>query len=203
MLDKVKAIGVCGQMHGIVFWDEQFTQQFWNNGYEFEGQQFVSNLYTWQDKRTDSTFLEKLPKPHSHLKAYSGYGCITALWLNEHQWATAKYQIYQILNFFSTFSTFIHFRPDILRKYKYCGTIQDLIVSVLCNQQRPVMSTQNAASWGYFDTISCSWNVDVLSKVNFPLHLLPSVVQPGTNFGTLYDTIYDLPQGTVIGKCWN
>lgn len=87
-----------------------------------------------------------------------------------------------------------------MNNYQYCGTIQDLTVSVLCNQQKPIMSTHNAASWGYFDTINCSWNVNVLRKVNFPLDLLPSVVQPGSNFGTLYDTIYDLPKGTVIGK---
>lgn len=72
-------------MHGIVFWNEQFIQQFWDNGFQFEAQQFVSNLYTWQDKRIDLTFLDKLPQPHSHLKAYAGYGCVTTLWLKENQ----------------------------------------------------------------------------------------------------------------------
>lgn len=72
-------------MHGIVFWNEQFIQQSWDNGFEFKAQEFVSNLYTWQDKRTDLKFLDKLPKPNSHLKTYSGYGCITALWLKDNQ----------------------------------------------------------------------------------------------------------------------
>lgn len=64
------------------------------------------------------------------------------------------------------------------------------------------MSTQNAASWGYFDVTECSWNVDVLQGANFPVHLLPTVVQPGTNAGTLYDIMYGIPKGTVVGKCW-
>lgn len=72
-------------MHGIVFWNEQFVQNFWDSGFPSKTDKFVSNLYTWQDARTDFQFLGKLPKPHSHLKAYSGYGCNTIFWLKENQ----------------------------------------------------------------------------------------------------------------------
>ena len=34
----------------------------------------------------------------------------------------------------------------------------DLIVAILCDLQKPVMSTHNATSWGYFDPIGHSWN---------------------------------------------
>lgn len=95
----------------------------------------------------------------------------------------------------------IYFRPEVLSSFNRCGTIQDLIVTVLCNHEQPVMSTQNAASWGYFDVAKCSWNIDVLKTTNFPVHLLPSVVQPNTNFGILYDNIYDLPKGIIVGNC--
>lgn len=83
--NKVKAIGVCGQMHGIVFWDEQLIQHFWYDEFTTDTKKFVSNLYTWQDARTDDQFLAKLPKPRSHLKAYTGYGCNTIFWLHENQ----------------------------------------------------------------------------------------------------------------------
>lgn len=73
-------------------------------------------------------------------------------------------------------------------------------MSALCNRGKCITSTHNAASWGYFDPISCSWNVDILSSANFPIHLLPSVVQPGTNFGTLYKTFYDIQKETIVGK---
>ncbi|KAL5235666.1 hypothetical protein ACI65C_003076 [Semiaphis heraclei] len=161
-------------MHGIVFWNEQFVQNFWDSGFPSKTDKFVSNLYTWQDARTDFQFLGKLPKPHSHLKAYSGYGCNTIFWLKENQ-------------------------PEILNNFNHCGTIQDLIVSILCNQGKPVMSTHNAASWGYFDVTNCSWNIDILTEASFPIHLLPSVVQPGINVGTLYETIHHIPKGTVVG----
>jgi len=72
-------------MHGIVFWDEKFVHNFWDSEFTSKTDKFVSNLYTWQDARTDFQFLSKLPKPHSHLKAYSGYGCNTIFWLKENQ----------------------------------------------------------------------------------------------------------------------
>lgn len=62
------------------------------------------------------------------------------------------------------------------------------------------MSTHNAASWGYFNVTDCSWNKDILTEANFPVRLLPSVVQPGINVGTLYETIYHIPKGAVVGK---
>jgi len=92
------------------------------------------------------------------------------------------------------------FRPEILTDFNRCGTIQDLIVSVLCNRGTPIMSTHNAASWGYFDVVDRSWNIDILDEAGFPVHLLPSVVQPGTNFGTLHQSIYGIPEGVTVGK---
>lgn len=92
------------------------------------------------------------------------------------------------------------YRPEILNNYDQCGTIQDLIVTVFGNRKKPLMSTQNAASWGYFDVNECSWNRDILNRANFPVHLLPTVVQPGTNFGTLHDTIYCIRKGAIIGR---
>jgi len=72
-------------MHGIVFWDEKFIHDFWENEFTSKTNKFVSNLYTWQDARTDFQFLAELPKPNSHLKTYSGYGCNTIFWLKENQ----------------------------------------------------------------------------------------------------------------------
>ena len=49
------------------------------------------------------------------------------------------------------------------------------------------MSTHNAASWGYFDTVTSQWNLDILKKEGFPVDLLPTVVQPATDVGQLKD----------------
>ena len=59
--DDTAAIGVTGQMHGIVYTDE--------NG------KSVSPLYTWQDKRGDEPFLNTTYA--KHLGSFTGYGCVT------------------------------------------------------------------------------------------------------------------------------
>lgn len=59
--DDTAAIGVTGQMHGIVYTDQ--------NG------NAVSSLYTWQDKRGDEPFGDTTYA--KHLKSFAGYGCVT------------------------------------------------------------------------------------------------------------------------------
>lgn len=59
--DDTVAIGVTGQMHGIVYTDK--------NGAA------VSPLYTWQDKRGDEPYLDSTYA--KHLGSFSGYGCVT------------------------------------------------------------------------------------------------------------------------------
>ena len=48
--------------------------------------------------------------------------------------------------------------PEFLKSYDTAGTIHDYVVAMLCGLARPLMSDQNAASWGYFNTRSQSWN---------------------------------------------
>ncbi|KAL7986896.1 hypothetical protein Chor_005815 [Crotalus horridus] len=39
---------------------------------------------------------------------------------------------------------------DFLEPYTAAGTIQDYVVAMLCGREKPQMSVQNAAAWGYF-----------------------------------------------------
>ncbi|XP_016380877.1 sedoheptulokinase-like [Sinocyclocheilus rhinocerous] len=63
-LKKVKCIGVCGQMHGIVLWKSK-------SGCEWLSEdeiirlipKDVSQLITWQDGRCRADFLFSFPKP--------------------------------------------------------------------------------------------------------------------------------------------
>jgi sedoheptulokinase len=41
------------------------------------------------------------------------------------------------------------------------GTIHDYVVSMLCGLESCVMTGQNAASWGYFNTATNQWNIDM------------------------------------------
>ena len=68
------------------------------------------------------------------------------------------------------------------------GTVMDFVVAMITrNNDRPVMSTHNAASWGYFDTVTSAWNTDILEQQGFPVNLLPRVVSPATDVGQLGD----------------
>lgn len=182
LLKQIQKVGICGQMHGVMLWNNKDGVQAWER-IEKEGtlirydifHERVSNLYTWQDSRCDSTFIASLPPSQSHLPTYSGYGVATLFWMVKN-------------------------KPEKLKKYNCAGTIQDFVVAMLCNLKKPVMSVQNAASWGYFDCGDIKWNIEILKKAGFPVHLLPDVALPGSVAGNLTDNFHTIPKGTPIGN---
>ena len=62
-----------------------------------------------------------------------------------------------------------HFILDLNYQLKYyvgktiiviLGVLQDFVVAMLCGLDSPVTSIQNAASWGYFNTVDKTWNTE-------------------------------------------
>ncbi|XP_069136174.1 sedoheptulokinase-like [Argopecten irradians] len=152
---QVKCIGITGQMHGVVMWSELKTE-----GWQVPS---TSHLYTWQDQRCTTEFLESLPQPDSHLPLSTGHGCATLCWLHR-------------------------FRPEVLDDFTCSGTIMDLLVAMMCGLETPVTSVQLAASFGYFNTKTMSWNKQNFQKIGFPIQILPDVREPGHVAGNLqYD----------------
>ncbi|KAK8764465.1 hypothetical protein V5799_032926 [Amblyomma americanum] len=133
-LARVARVAVSGQMHGVVLWRQDSGWK--RNAFGRFDVDVVSPLYTWQDGRCSEGFLESLPRPRSHLRLSSGHGCATLFWLLRH-------------------------RPRDLERFDRAGAVQDLVVAMLCGLDRPVTSTQTAASWGYFDTVAGQWNADL------------------------------------------
>lgn len=133
----------------------------------------MSALYTWQDTRCKPEFLDSLPKPDSHLNCYSGYGCATLLWMLKH-------------------------KPEKLKNFQYSGTVQDFVVTMLCDLEAPVMSDQNAASWGFFNTEKNEWNIDILQLVDFPVKLLPKINKSREFAGKLNASWNGIPEGTPV-----
>ena len=90
---------------------------------------FVCNYIN--NGRCDQDFINKLPMPMSHLRLATGYGCATIFW-------------------------FLRNCPEYLNQFDCCGTIMDFVVAMITDNhdEKPVMSVHNAASWGYFDTVS-------------------------------------------------
>ncbi|XP_028161653.1 sedoheptulokinase-like [Ostrinia nubilalis] len=177
VLRHVTKIGVCGQMHGVLLWKNRAWEKVEKENVviRFEAtRENMSALYTWQDTRCKPEFLDSLPKPNSHLKCYSGYGCATLLWMLKH-------------------------KPDKLKNFNYAGTVQDFVVAMLCDLETPIMSDQNAASWGYFNTEDNKWNSEILQSIDFPVGLLPNVVKSGQLAGKLSSSWNGIPEGTPVG----
>ena len=65
---KVSAIGVTGQMHGVLLWNP--------------GAASTSSLITWQDQRcNDGGFIEDLQKNTGEKSIKTGFGCASLAWL--------------------------------------------------------------------------------------------------------------------------
>ena len=82
--------------------------------------------------------------------------------------------------------------------YNCCGTIQDFIVTILCDLPKPIMSVQNAAGWGYFNCATNQWNDDILKNANFPTDLLPTVIESGTVAGYLKEDWYSMRKNVMV-----
>ncbi|OWK57304.1 Sedoheptulokinase [Lonchura striata] len=70
---------------------------------------------------------------------------------------------------------------------------------MLCDLKKPLMSVQNAASWGYFNCRNKSWNTDILKKSSFPVHLLPEVGDSGSIAGRTTCAWHGIPKGAKVG----
>ncbi|XP_066253259.1 sedoheptulokinase-like isoform X1 [Euwallacea similis] len=180
LLQKVSRIGICGQMHGVMLWMNDPEEKAWDIVDKEKSVRFdvkkerVSALYTWQDNRCDPSFLSTLPEAQSHLKVATGFGCATLFWMVRH-------------------------KPEKLKKFNCAATITDFLIAMLCDLEKPVMCNQNAASWGYFDCKSNSWNVDILEKAGFPVYILPEIRDSSQIAGHLVDSWHGIPKGTPIG----
>ncbi|XP_067864623.1 sedoheptulokinase isoform X2 [Heptranchias perlo] len=174
-LHRVERIGVSGQMHGVMLWKskEGCIWQTTEAGFTFQPGE-TSHLVTWQDGRCSHEFLASLAQPDSHLNLATGFGCATLFW-------------------------YMRNRPQFLKPYSAAGTIHDYVVAVLCGLKRPLMSVQNAASWGYFNTRCGTWNLKILRDSGFPTCLLPAVVESGAIAGKTAHEWYGVPEGTEVG----
>ncbi|XP_010903430.2 sedoheptulokinase isoform X1 [Esox lucius] len=174
-LQNVSRIGVSGQMHGVVFWKAK-TGCDWIGGdsSQFFTPRDTSQLITWQDGRCNRDFLSTLPKPESHLSIATGFGCATIFWYMRH-------------------------RPGFLSDFTVAGTIHDYVVSMLCGLESCAMTGQNAASWGYFNTATNQWNMDILKDAGFPVHLLPECVPSGCIAGQTCCEWHGVPANTPVG----
>lgn len=190
LLARVVCLAITGQMHGVMLWRSEETAKkevdsFANptpsssepvspvSSSVHLAMEETSNLITWRDQRCNTKFLRSLPPPDSHLRLATGHGCATLFWMSKE-------------------------RATLLKKFDCAGTIMDYLVSLLCGLDKPIMTPQTAASWGYFNTENKSWNTSILRKAGFPVNLLPQVKEVGSEAGTLKSDWFSIPQGIPV-----
>ena len=156
---QLTSVVVSGQMHGVVLWNRHQSpshsssqllpksfsdncgihhSDVWITKFKTDID-FRTNVITWEDKRCNGEFISSLPSTDSTI--HSGYGCATLFWL-------CKY------------------RKDIIETTQFAGSIMDLLLSYICDLDRPVMSDQIANSWGYFDTDKCCWQSELYVTIS-------------------------------------
>lgn len=137
-LVKVSSIGICGQMHGCVMWKGQSCVTCNTSELRdyFTSSHNVSHLITWEDRRCSSEFLATLPATRTNVAISTGFGCASLFWLQRNH-------------------------PSFLERFDCAGTIVDFIVCVLCQMDKPRMSSHNAVSWGYFHADNMTWEFGV------------------------------------------
>ncbi|XP_022705113.1 sedoheptulokinase-like isoform X2 [Varroa jacobsoni] len=161
-------------MHGVVLWKRNaWTYDPANEKFVFN-KKCMSTLITWQDQRCSEEFLRALPKRSSTsvVDPCAGFGCATLFWLLR--------------------------KGDLLQDFECVGTIQDLMVAMLTGLNKPVMTPQNAASFGYFDVETNQWDLQALELSDFPCDILPEIVDESQVAGELRHFWLGIPARTVI-----
>lgn len=139
----------------------------------------ASSLVTWQDQRCcDDGFLQWLRHESGETGAQTGLGAVTLAWY-------AKYD------------------PKLLGRFDASGTIHDLVLARATARKKTVIDPSNAASWGFFDLYSRSWNEAAAGRVGVPREMLPSLAPSGAIVGLLSDSFaarWGVPAGIPVGN---
>ncbi|GLE01886.1 hypothetical protein PINS_up010724 [Pythium insidiosum] len=170
VLANVTAIGLCGQMHGIVWWRADHAARAAQQALTSDSSSTTSawsTLITWEDQRCSTAFLTQ---------------CETRLRGHKAPQSSPLATGYGIASFAFTMEQ----DAESLAAYDSCGTIHDLIAFVLCGHRRPAdatIDTTNAFSWGAFDAATNDWDADAIQALGIPLTMLPRVCAPGSIVG--------------------
>ena len=136
----------------------------------------LTPLITWQDGRCleDETFLDALYETTGH-RLHTGYGLATLAWIQRHRQLPAEAGA--------------------------ASTIHDLVVTHLCHLPRPVTDPSDAASWGFFDLQTMTWDAAALERSGVPLSILPALRSFGSVAGSVDQqsaSALGLPEGCPV-----
>lgn len=131
-----------------------FTGQMHGILYIDKGMNAVSPLYTWQNKLADLnsengfTYTEEILNKTGH-KIYSGYGLATYYYHSKNNLVPEK--AYKLLS------------------------IMDYVTINLTGNNKPLLHTSVAASFGLYDIVNCEFNLKALKKLSLNKEILPDI----------------------------
>ncbi|KAI9917145.1 hypothetical protein PsorP6_013391 [Peronosclerospora sorghi] len=179
---QVASIGICGQMHGIVWWCSgavhKAAERLLATGgssireeNDNRDEPVWSELITWQDQRCTPSFLDRCREKIARIKA-----------MNDIFSASRIAAGYGLASFAHTLVN----SPRTLVGMDACGTIHDFVAFVLCGHTLPseaFMDTTDAHSWGGLNLQTQTWDARVLRALRIPSSMLPAVKKPGSCVG--------------------
>ncbi|KAF1333385.1 hypothetical protein FI667_g2785, partial [Globisporangium splendens] len=194
---RVESVGICGQMHGILWWRSDATtsqigkaldsQHDGEDSSSLEGlsKRAWSHLVTWQDQRCSPAFLKQCAAKIA--AAAAGGSSSTPL--------ATGYGM-------ATYAHALAHAPETLDGFDACGTIQDFLAFALCghaSHRESTIDSTNAASWGCFNVNDSNWSVQAVTALQIPFEMLPTVKQPGEIIGSVAtENKFGLPSGIPV-----
>ncbi|RLN97314.1 hypothetical protein BBJ28_00023752 [Nothophytophthora sp. Chile5] len=196
---QITSVGICGQMHGIVWWCCRAVRaaagRLLSSSGSGEEEDDIheptwSELVTWQDQRCTPAFLSQCRHQIARSKVLASTDAVASSPI------AAGYGL-------ATFAHTLEHAPRTLVGMDACGTIQDFVAFVLCGHTQPsdtCMDTTDAFSWGCFDLQTQSWDARALRALQIPSSMLPAVKKPGSMIGRCArgSTSFGLPEDKPV-----
>lgn len=158
---QIAAIGLTGQMHGLVYVDGDGNA--------------VSPLYTWEDER-GNRFVTDAETKKFNSQTYA-------------QQLSAKTR-YPMATGFGLTTHYYNLKNDLVPEQAVTfGTIHDYIAMKLTGRKKPLMTASDAASFGCFDVESMCFDAEALKRAGIALSVLPKCTADFALVGTTAEGI--------------
>ncbi|KUF81271.1 Sedoheptulokinase [Phytophthora nicotianae] len=182
---NIRSIGICGVMHGIVWWHCDAVRQAVS---EIQAGNGTTRSWPWS---TYITFLDQRCTPamltewRAKIQLANAAATATPFGIEPFDVCVSTSPIASGYGL-ATFAYMMERQPSDIAGYDACGTIQDFIAFALCGHSFPAqncMDVTDAFSWGGFDINTRTWNPHAVQALNLPAHMLPTVKAPGAIIG--------------------
>ncbi|OWZ03935.1 Sedoheptulokinase [Phytophthora megakarya] len=205
----IRSIGICGVMHGILWWHCSSVRQAMCDLLSGKGSNATRSVdtsnktwpwsvyITYLDQRCTPSLLTKWrTKIELENTTDTARGVVDTCTAGSSSFIASGYGL-------ATYAYMLENQPRDLDEFDACGTIQDFLAFALCGLSSPTqttMDTTNAFSWGGYDIDSGTWNLRSVQALGIPTRMLPVVKAPGAIVGDSSDVaeLLGLPVGKSI-----